>query len=84
MMNKNQKFISIYAQVLAYEGRTNTFSELRKKMLEEGVAPGSTNKALGRQIYTTYYQALAEKNQGVATDIAMAFTDENGEYYWDR
>ena len=83
-MNKNQKFIALYAQTLVYEGRTNTFPELREKMLEKGLAPGSTNKALGRQIYTTYHQALAEKNQGVANDIAMAFTDENGEYYWDR
>ena len=84
MMNKNQKFIALYAQTLVYEGKTNTFPELREKMLEEGLAPGSTNLALGNQISTAYKQALAEKNQGVATDIAMAFTDENGEYYWDR
>ena len=84
MMNKEQKFIALYAQTLTYEGRTSTFSELREKMLKEGFVPGSTNLALGKQISTAYKQALAEKNQGVADDIAKAFTDEHGDYYWDR
>ena len=84
MMNRNQRFISILSQILIDEGHTMTYSQLRARMLERNLRPGATNLALGHQIGTAYHRAVEEGNRGVANCIAMAFTADDGSYYWDR
>ena len=82
-MNDNQFYISIRAQKLCREHQTETYDKLRNAMFAEGLNPGTTNRALGRQISTAYDHAVKEKNQGVADCIALAYTDKSNEYLWE-
>ena len=84
MMNRNQRFISILSQILIDKNHTMTYSQLRARMTKKNLKPGATNLALGHQIGTAYHRAIEEGNKGVADCIAMAFTADDGSYYWDR
>lgn len=82
MKNDEHRFISVYGYLLANRGMSMTFSELRKAMLILGLKPSATNRGLANQVKATYYEAVNEKNQGMADSIATAFTKDNGEYAW--
>lgn len=82
-MNNNLFYISIRAQILCRECKTENYDALRNAMLSEGLNPGSTNRALGRQISTAYKHALKEKNHGVADCIALAYIGKSNEYLWE-
>ena len=83
MKNDEYRFISVCGYLLANQGISMTFSELRKTMALLGLKPSATNRGLANQVKATYYEAVNEKNQGMADCIANAFTKDDGGYAWE-
>jgi hypothetical protein len=82
-MNSIQREISNIAYNAWNNGETYTVSELADELYEQGFTPGH-GRGLYRQISTTYDRAVEEGNQGIADCIANCFTDDDGNYVWQR
>ena len=82
-MNQIQKKIAEKAYENAHSGKTMPMNELAEELCKDGFK-STANRGLARQVATTYSQAKREQNLGVANNIAETFTDDNGEYLYDR
>jgi hypothetical protein len=82
-MSRIQREISEIAYDAWNNGDTYTVSELADELYQNGFEPGN-GRGLYRQISTTYDRAVDEGNQGIADCIANCFTDDYGNYVWQR
>ncbi|MCF0124915.1 MAG: hypothetical protein HUJ68_04040 [Clostridia bacterium] len=81
-MNLVQQAIAEIAYGAAHAGITMKMKDLSNELKKQGVNPGE-KRGLFKQVSTTYDQAMAEGNKGVAKNIADVFTDDNGNHYWE-